>query len=110
MTATRKRALAALLANRRLVRWLAVALVGAAILATGLRLADEDPTARETVTVNPRTYPLDPLSAELARCKAITDPAAVDDACRAAWAENRRQFLGLSKDQERLPSVQRNEQ
>lgn len=105
MTATRKRALAALLANRRLVRWLAVALVGAAIFATAARLADQNPAARESVTIYPRTYPLDPLSAELARCKAITDPAAVDDACRAAWAENRRQFLGLSKDQERLPSV-----
>jgi conjugative transfer region protein TrbK len=35
----------------------------------------------------------DPLPAELARCSRLTDPAQVDDACRRAWAEQRRRFF-----------------
>jgi conjugative transfer region protein TrbK len=36
----------------------------------------------------------DPLSHELARCRAIGLAAADDSNCKAAWAENRRRFFG----------------
>lgn len=51
-----------------------------------------------TVTV-PAGETADPLAAELARCRAITDPAAVDDGCRRAWAERRARFFGPAEDQ-----------
>lgn len=38
----------------------------------------------------------DPLSRELARCRAISLAAANDADCKAAWAENRRRFFGSS--------------
>ena len=38
----------------------------------------------------------DPLGRELARCRAIGLAAADDADCKAAWAENRRRFFGLS--------------
>lgn len=41
----------------------------------------------------------DPLQAELARCLSITpEELETDMSCRAAWAEHRRRFLGLSSD------------
>jgi conjugative transfer region protein TrbK len=36
---------------------------------------------------------VDPLGAELERCRKIARPDDVDDACRAAWAEIRRRFF-----------------
>lgn len=38
----------------------------------------------------------DPLTRELARCRAIGLAAADDADCKAAWAENRRRFFGSS--------------
>lgn len=40
--------------------------------------------------------PVDPLKAELERCRAATAET-VDDRCRAAWEVNRRRFLGESR-------------
>jgi hypothetical protein len=36
---------------------------------------------------------VDPLAAELARCKALGAEAANDDACNRAWAKNRERFF-----------------
>ncbi|MDF0601642.1 putative entry exclusion protein TrbK-alt [Psychromarinibacter sp. C21-152] len=39
----------------------------------------------------------DPLQAELSRCRTMTpEDMNTDTTCRAAWAEQRRRFLGLS--------------
>lgn len=66
---------------------------------------------------------VDPLAAELARCRTITpEQNATDDTCRRAWAESRRRFFAPSssrpgtitkdtvaagpvKSQDRLPSA-----
>ena len=66
---------------------------------------------------------VDPLAAELARCRTITpEQNAIDDTCRRAWAESRRRFFAPSssrpgtitkdpvaagpvKSQDRLPSA-----
>ncbi|MBV9840617.1 MAG: putative entry exclusion protein TrbK-alt [Sphingomonadaceae bacterium] len=37
--------------------------------------------------------PVDPLTAEFARCQALGEAGARDPQCLAAWAENRRRFL-----------------
>ena len=43
--------------------------------------------------------PADPLSAEVSRCAAIGEAALENEACRRAWAEHRRRFLGLDQKQ-----------
>lgn len=58
------------------------------------REAGRDGSAVEVVTVAPDEGAVDPLAAELARCRALTDPATVDAACRRAWAERRARFFG----------------
>jgi len=98
MTATRKERLRALVRDPRLGRWIAYALVAGAILATGLRLADDEATGQANMKLQATVVSNDPLRTELARCRAITDPTAVDEACRAAWAENRRRFLNLPEE------------
>jgi conjugative transfer region protein TrbK len=37
----------------------------------------------------------DPLTAEISRCAAMGEAALQDEACRRAWTEHRRRFLGL---------------
>ena len=48
----------------------------------------------DVVTIAPDADAADPLAAELTRCRALTDPAAIDEACRRAWAERRARFFG----------------
>ena len=43
--------------------------------------------------------PADPLSAEVSRRAAIGEAALENEACRRAWAEHRRRFLGLDQKQ-----------
>ena len=43
------------------------------------------------------THPTDPLVAEFTRCQALGQDGARDAGCLAAWAENRRRFLGLDR-------------
>lgn len=57
-----------------------------------------DGSAVSIVTVAPDANAVDPLALELARCRALTDPAAIDEACRRAWAERRARFFGDSAE------------
>jgi len=98
MTGTRRERLRALVRDPRLGRWIAYALVAGAILATGMRLAEDDTAGQAAMKLQSPALSADPLRVELARCRAITDPAAVDEVCRAAWAENRRRFLNLPEE------------
>ncbi len=103
-----------------LLRAATLALVAAAIaLAVNQSRRDDD----ETADVPSVAVLVDPLAAELARCRTITpEQNAADDSCRHAWAENRRRFFapsssrldpgtnapvatGPSKNQDRLPSA-----
>lgn len=102
-----------------LLRAATLALVAAAIaLAVNQSRHDDNENA-----VLPAAILVDPLAAELARCRTITpEQNATDDTCRRAWAESRRRFfapsssrsntmtndpaaVAPSKDQERLPSA-----
>jgi len=75
---------------RRSTRTGAFALLGVAILATAVSINIGRRAAPQPA---PAARVVDPLNAELARCRTIAPPKEVDDACRAAWAEVRRRFF-----------------
>jgi conjugative transfer region protein TrbK len=52
----------------------------------------------DQISALPSAQEVDPLAAELARCRSVT-PEQTDalEECRRVWAEQRRQFLGQSK-------------
>lgn len=101
-----------------LLRAATLALVAAAIALAVNQSPHDDENA-----VVPAAVLVDPLAAELARCRTITpEQNAADDTCRRAWAENRRRFFAPSssrpdtltnnpaaagpvKSQDRLPSA-----
>jgi conjugative transfer region protein TrbK len=80
-----------------LVRFGALAFAILAIALTAVQI-DRAPgqtgSAMRVVPITPDANVADPLAAELARCRALTDPATVDRACHRAWAVRRAQFFG----------------
>jgi conjugative transfer region protein TrbK len=66
---------------------LAFAVLAICLAAAELDRSQAGGTSTVAVTI------ADPAGSELARCRAITDPAQVDDACRRAWAERRARFF-----------------
>lgn len=78
---------------------LAIVLVAVAVTAAAI-----DMTRRETPPSTPRPTatgteltPVDHLRERLVRCQEMGEAAGDDDDCLAAWAENRRRFLGQAK-------------
>ncbi len=77
------------------IRFAALAFAVSAICFAAFELDRGGPAVKgATVTLGEGA---DPVAAELARCRAITDPAHVDDACRRAWAERRARFFSKSE-------------
>ena len=74
---------------KRMGRVIAFALIGAAIAATAARINDREAAVPPT----PAAQVVDPLGAELERCRKIARPEDVDDACRIVWAEVRQRFF-----------------
>jgi conjugative transfer region protein TrbK len=74
---------------KRVGRVIAFALIGAAIAATAARVNDQEAAIPPT----PAAQVVDPLGAELERCRKIARPEDVDDACRIVWAEVRQHFF-----------------
>jgi conjugative transfer region protein TrbK len=66
-----------------------------AVLAICLAAAELDRGAPAAPSAGAPVAAADPVAAELARCRAITDPAQIDDACRRAWAERRAHFFSV---------------
>lgn len=80
-----------------LVRFGALAFAVLAIVLAAVQLDREtgrDGSAVHDVAVAPDEDLIDPLAAELARCRTLTAPEQVDEACRRAWAERRARFFG----------------
>ena len=75
--------------------------VGAAIVATDMRLRQHDVDPPDRVAAG-AVAPRDRLARELRRCSAIGIKAENDAACEAAWAENRRRFF--APPSERTPA------
>jgi len=74
---------------KRMARVIAFALLGAALAATAARIDDREADVPPTPT--PRA--VDPLDAELERCRKIARPEDVDEACRIVWAKVRQRFF-----------------
>jgi conjugative transfer region protein TrbK len=77
-----------------IARAAAVILLAGAVLACAVELAQQDRTLESSL---PAAHDnMDPLTNELARCKALGAEAAHDPDCKAAWAQNRARFLAPS--------------
>lgn len=85
---------------RILVRIAAVALVAAAIIRAAVALTDTR-ISRSAFT-DPNTTATAPLDRELERCRHLTPEQAGNAACRRAWAESRRRFLGSARQEQGL--------
>ncbi|WP_432763531.1 putative entry exclusion protein TrbK-alt [Brevundimonas aurifodinae] len=81
---------------RRLLRVVAMAVVGVTLFATGLWILSDDPGAAGGSVVTGQATSDDPVRAGLQRCNDLGSAALDDAGCRAAWAENRRRFFGSS--------------
>lgn len=55
---------------------------------------DDPATTAPTPTIGADGARTDPLREKLARCQALGETATRDPDCLAAWADNRRRFLG----------------
>ena len=75
----------------------AYACLGVALAMAALALRDPSPPADDTPSPTETAAPADPLKASLLRCQQAGEAAASDYDCLAAWAENRRRFLGLGR-------------
>lgn len=83
-----------------LVRFGALAFAVLAIVLAAVQLdreAGRDRGAVRVVTIASDEGAADPLAAELARCRTLTAPEQIDDACRRAWAERRARFFGEAR-------------
>jgi|TARA_Y100000815_G_scaffold93223_1_gene82375 conjugative transfer region protein TrbK len=79
----------------QIIRPVAIALGGLAAIFAAVELANT--VTPETPSVPPVTN--NPLQADLSRCRTVTpEELEIDTMCRAAWAEQRRRFLGLPGD------------
>jgi conjugative transfer region protein TrbK len=88
-----------MIAHGRLDRLSIVAGVAVMVLVVGacaIKLRDDEEHAS---SASPASEDPNPLAAELARCRSVT-PEQKDalEECRRVWAEQRRQFLGQSKN------------
>ena len=72
-------------------RFAALAFAVLAICFAAAELDREGPAVKGTTAAFGEAA--DPVAAELARCRALSDPAQVDDRCRRAWAERRARFF-----------------
>lgn len=85
--------------GKTLARIGAVVFVVVAIIATEIQLTRKDEVPPAPAAPSPPTAERqDPLNAELARCSQAGEVATHDPVCLNAWAENRRRFLGHSRE------------
>lgn len=81
--------------------WVRLGVAAFVTIAFAVAVIDARRAPSETAAVATAIGPRDPVASELARCGAITDPAAVDAACRQAWTEHRARFFGAGKQEQR---------
>ncbi|EHS52610.1 hypothetical protein PDO_1370 [Rhizobium sp. PDO1-076] len=76
-------------------RMLAVFALGAGLTATIVALQEEDANDAKGSSIGRPGG--EPVNTWLARCRDLGMAAAVDAACRKAWAENRRRFFATDR-------------
>lgn len=77
----------------------AIVFVSVAMTAAVIEMARRDAPApnRPAPAIGVETPRTDPLRESLIRCQGIGEAATRDPDCLAAWAENRRRFLGQTE-------------
>lgn len=85
---------------RRILRVVAVAVVGVTLFATGLWILRDDSGETGGSAVTRQAISAGPVRAALQRCNDLGSAALDDAGCRAAWAENRRRFFGSSNSRD----------
>jgi conjugative transfer region protein TrbK len=91
----------------------AMVLLGIVLAALAAWMAAKDDRAVELPATPVATPSADPLVAEMRRCQALGEAGGRDPACLAAWAENRRRFLGVDPrpeaplDPQAIPAAER---
>lgn len=84
--------------GKALARLAVVIIVAVAGTAAAIYVArDNGLAASLTAPTAPPIPPLDSLHATLLHCAELGEPAIHDSDCLAAWAENRRRFLGADE-------------
>lgn len=83
------------LARIAVIVFVALAITAAAIDIVRRDRAAPSPSSRPGLTETPAP---DPLRTQLARCQELGEAAAGDADCLAAWAANRRRFLGQDRE------------
>lgn len=83
--------------GRTLARVAAVIIVAVAGTAAAIFVARESAPSISIGTPSGSTPPLDSLHATLLHCAELGEAAIHDRDCLAAWAENRRRFLGADE-------------
>lgn len=84
--------------GKALARLAVVIIVAVAGTAAAIYVArDNGPATSLTAPAAPPIPPLDSLHATLLRCAELGESAIHDSDCLAAWAENRRRFLGADE-------------
>lgn len=85
--------------GKTLARIGAIVFVAVAITATVIQMTRRDALPPAPVASSaPTADRQDPLGAELTRCSRAGEAATRDPVCLNAWAENRRRFLGHSRE------------
>ena len=84
--------------GKSLARFAAIVIVALAGTAAAIFVArDGGPSASLTTRSSAPVPPLDSLHATLLHCAETGEAAIHDSDCLAAWAENRRRFLGADE-------------
>ena len=78
----------------RLAQLGAIGCAALAITLTAIELRDRTDASAETPRHVAPERDTDAVRETLARCQALGEAAASDDACLRAWADNRQRFLG----------------
>ena len=88
-----------------ITRWLRAGGIAFAVLALAASAVEVGREGRGAAAPIPAIAARDPLVAELQRCNTVTPTSGRDEACERAWAENRRRFLGASRQTSPVPAV-----
>lgn len=86
--------------GKMLARLAAIVLIAFALTARAIHLTLEGGPgpARPSASIGVDTPRADPLRETMVRCQGLGEAATRDSDCLAAWAENRRRFLGQDKE------------
>lgn len=81
-------------------RVVAFAALAGTLLVSAITTTNREAPSTATSNTETAPAPIDPIDADLARCKGSGPEAARDDACKVAWAKNRERFFASGRPHE----------